>query len=133
MSVSIEDAIKAPKFSLEWFKSHGIVTSVYDGDSIHVVFTFQETTYKWVCRLYGVDTPEIRTKNKQERILGIQVRDALRNKILHKQVDVVCGKFDKYGRLLITIVMDDENINEWLIANDYAYEYYGGSKRKLWR
>ena len=80
-----------------------------------------------------MDTPEIRTKNKQERILGIQVRDALRNKILHKQVDVVCGKFDKYGRLLITIVMDDENINEWLIANDYAYEYYGGSKRKLWR
>ena len=128
----MEDAIKAPKFSLEGYNSHGIVTSVYDGDSIHVVFPFHETMYKWVCRLYGVDTPEIRTKNKQERILGIQVRDALRNKVLHKQVDVICDKFDKYGRLLVTILIDNENINEWLIENNYGYAYYGGSKRKIW-
>lgn len=128
MNLSIEDALRVEKFSLEGLTTRAMVTSVYDGDSVHVVFPFAGTMYKWVCRLYGVDTPEVRTKNEDEKRFGIHVRDALRERILYKEVDVSCGGFDKYGRLLVGISMDNENINDWLISKGYAQAYDGGTK-----
>ena len=47
---------------------------------------------------------------------------------MDKVVDVQCGEFDKYGRLLVEIV-DTENISDWLIKNKYAFEYDGGTKK----
>ena len=43
------------------------VISVYDGDTIKVVFPLNDIFYKWNCRLMGVDTPEIRTRNTKEK------------------------------------------------------------------
>ena len=76
---------------------------VYDGDTIKVVFPLENKLYKWNCRLSGIDTPELRTKNKKEKELGYIVRDKLREKIFNKIIHVKCDKFDKYGRLLIEI------------------------------
>ena len=46
------------------------------------------------------------------------------NKIVH----VKCGKFDKYGRLLVYITIDNININNHLVEKGYAYKYKGGTK-----
>lgn len=105
------------------------VVSVYDDDTIKVVFPFHETLYKWNCRLSCVDTPELRTKNELEKKFGYEVRDKLREKILNKVINVKCGEFDKYGRLLTELYIEDENINQWLIDNEYAFEYDGGTKK----
>ena len=123
----------APEFSLEGQELKAKVVSVYDGDTVKCVFPLNNKLYKWNCRLSGVDTPEIRTRDKVEKQYGYQVRDYLREKILNKVVTVNCGDFDKYGRLLIKIKCEDDDctINQWLINKDYAFEYDGG-KKKSW-
>jgi endonuclease YncB( thermonuclease family) len=104
---------------------------VYDGDTVTVVFKpFEnEPIYRYSIRLSGIDTPEIRTKNPDEKKKGLEVRDILRNEILDKLITIKCGKFDKYGRLLADIIYKGENINKWLISKGLAYEYNGGTKR----
>ena len=107
------------------------VVSVYDGDTIKVVFPFLRKLYKFNCRISGVDTPEIRTRDKKEKEYGIKARDELRKKILNKVVKLKCGEFDKYGRLLVDIELsEEETIKNWLINNNYAFEYDGGTKKK---
>ncbi len=48
---------------------------------------------------------------------------------------VTCGDFDKYGRLLVEIMIEEDeklnNISDWLIENEYAFSYNGGTK-KIW-
>tara|TARA_B100001029_G_C14958267_1_gene392869 strand:+ start:298 stop:732 length:435 start_codon:yes stop_codon:yes gene_type:complete len=120
-----------PEFSLKGTTKEAKVVSVYDGDSCKVVFPLQEKLYKWTCRLAGIDTPELRTRNKLEKAHGLLVRDKLREKILNKVVTLKCFEFDKYGRLLISIYCDDDklSVNQWLIDNDYAFKYDGGTKK----
>lgn len=131
--INWNDINDAPEFSLEGKELKAKVVSVYDGDTVKCVFPLNDKLYKWNCRLSGVDTPELRTRNKKEKEYGYKVRDYLREKILNKVVDLECGEFDKYGRLLIKIKCDSEDcsINQWLINNDYAFVYDGGTK-KCW-
>lgn len=130
---NLDDFDDAPIFSLEGLEIEAKVVSVYDGDTIKCIFPLNKILYKWNCRLSGIDTPEIRTKNLKEKKYGFLVRDNLRNKILNKIVKLKCGKFDKYGRLLVEILCKEDNciINKWLIENKYAFEYNGG-KKKSW-
>ena len=120
----------APEFTLEGSLFEAKVISVYDGDTVKCAFPFNNKLYKWNCRLSGIDTPEIRTRNKNEKEYGYKVRDLLREKILGKVVTLECGEFDKYGRLLVKIKCNGEDcyINDWLIDNKYAFKYDGGKK-----
>lgn len=120
-----------PEFSLEGEIVEGKILSVYDGDTVKIAFPFLGNMYLWNCRLSGVDTPELRTSNQKEKEYGYKVRDYLREKILNKVVTVTCEEFDKYGRLLVKVVSEGTNINQWLIDNEYAFAYDGGTK-KLW-
>lgn len=124
----------APMLSFEGESIEAKVVSVYDGDTVNVIFPLNGKFYKWNCRLTGVDTPELRTKCKEEKEYGYKVRDYLREKILNKVVILKCGDFDKYGRLLIEIICVGEEctVNQWLINNDYAFAYDGGTK-KSWK
>ena len=70
----------------------------------------------------------------------------MREKVLNKLVFVKCLDFDKYGRLLTELYINDDynyenidcnncndkllNISNWLVNNKYAKEYFGGSKSK---
>ncbi len=123
----INDTLK--EFTLDGEEKEGKVVSVYDGDTVKIVFPIYKTLHKWNCRLGRVDTPELRTRNDLEKKFGYEVRDKLREKILNKVVKVKCGEFDKYGRLLTEIYFEDENVNQWLIDNEYAFEYDGGTKK----
>lgn len=106
------------------------VVSVYDGDSIKAIFPLHGVLYKWTCRLTGIDTPELRTSCDVEKEMGYKVRDILREKILNKVVKLHCWELDKYGRLLVRVICDDGVcVNDWLIDNEYAFAYDGGTKR----
>lgn len=122
-----DDAIE---FSFEGQTKDAKVLSVYDGDTVTLAFPLGDTMYKWSCRLSGVDTPELRTSNKKEKEFGYKVRDLLREKILGKVLKIKCGEFDKYGRLLGELFVDEESVNQWLISNGYAFAYDGGTKQK---
>jgi len=119
------------EFSFHSEEKEAKVVEVYDGDTIKVVFPVQGKLYKFNCRIQHVDTPEIRTRNKLEKKYGLKVRDLLREKILGKIVHIICDDFDKYGRLLIDIKLENTLLSQWLITNNYAFEYDGG-KKKSW-
>ncbi len=100
------------------------VTKVYDGDTITVDFDlgFGIVLKKQTIRLFGINTPEVRGSEKAD---GIISRDALRQRILGKQVIIKTSKDKKgkYGRWLGEVFVADENINQWLISEGYAKEY----------
>ena len=126
----IDDKVK--EFGFDGEIKEAKVVSVYDGDTCKVVFPVLRKLYKFNCRIQGVDTPELRTRDKKEKAYGILVRDKVRERILNKVVQIECGDFDKYGRLLIDIkdpLVENEKISGWLIKNKYAFEYDGGTKK----
>ena len=106
---------------MDTFIYNAYVDSVYDGDTIRCTIDcgFGIIKKKMKIRLYGLDTPEIRG---EDRSLGITVRDKLRDKILNKDIKLktIKDKKGKYGRYLGIIFLKNENINDWLINNNYA-------------
>ncbi len=100
------------------------VIKVYDGDTITVDFDlgFGIVLKKQKIRLLGINTPEVRGP---ERADGILSRNALRQRILDKQVIIRTSKDKKgkYGRWLGEVYVEDENINQWLITEGYAIKY----------
>lgn len=56
-----------PQFSLKGKKQFAKVSSVYDGDTIKCIFAFGGEMFVWNCRISGVDTPELRTRNQLEK------------------------------------------------------------------
>jgi endonuclease YncB( thermonuclease family) len=126
---SLESATSSvPFFTLKGHKCLAKVVHVYDGDTVHLVFEFLGQLFKWHTRIAHVDTPELRTKNLEEKKLGYQTRDKLIEYIHGKVVEVVCLDFDKYGRVLAEITYNGERIDEWLITNGYAKPYEGKTK-----
>lgn len=123
---------ETPLFSLNGKHFDAKIVYIYDGDTMHCVFKVFGEYYRWNCRIWGVDTPEIRTKNEGEKKKGIEVRDILRNKLQDKILTIKCYDFDKYGRLLIDVYIENETLlSQWLIKNNYGYTYNGGTKKTV--
>ena len=117
------------------------INRVVDGDTIDVTLDLGfSLTKKERVRIAGVDTPEKRTRNLEEKELGIDATNWLKNKIkdtltgddeLTIRTELV-GGVGKYGRLLGWLyVGDDElSLNEQMIEEGYAWPYDGGTKKK---
>lgn len=101
------------------------IIDVYDGDTVTAMVDlgflhFQEMKL----RLYGIDTPELRGEEREQ---GIIVRDILREMVLGKEVTIRSYKDrqGKYGRYLANIILEDGlEVNQWLVDNGHAKEYY---------
>jgi micrococcal nuclease len=133
MSMSLESqTADVNYFSLDGYETTGKVVKVYDGDTVHIVFKYFDTFFKWNCRIQHVDTPELRTKDLEEKKRGYECRDKLTALIMDKIVSVKCSKFDKYGRLLVEITVPETGvkIHEYLISEGLANKYEGKTKEK---
>ena len=112
------------------------VTRVVDGDTIDVDLDLGfDIIYKCRVRLYGIDTPESRTRNKDEKVRGKLaakfLQDAIsngKNVILQTQLKDSKGKF---GRVLASVVVDEININQQMVTNHLAVRYEGQSKKDI--
>ena len=112
-----------------------------DGDTIDVTLDLGfNLTKKERVRIAGVDTPEKRTRNLEEKELGIDATNWLKDKIkdtltgddeLTIRTELV-GGVGKYGRLLgwLYVGDDDYSLNEQMITEGYAWPYDGGTKQK---
>lgn len=127
------DQENTPWFSLSGKKLTCKCVQVYDGDSITLIMPIHGKVYKKKCRLIGIDTPELRTLNDTEKKAAIEAREFLSGMILNKKVNVECHDWDKYGRLLITVYINDltTSINQFMIDNKHAYEYDGKTKKSF--
>ena len=113
------------------------VVKVVDGDTIDVVIDLGfSIMYKDRIRLAGIDSPESRTKDLDEKALGIQAKDFLKNRLKSANKIVVrTEKSDstgKYGRILGWIFLDDGHmsVNNEMILKGYAWGYDGTTKDK---
>lgn len=105
------------------------VLGVYDGDTMTLLIDVGFNIFlKEKCRLYGLDTPEIRTKNAKEKALGLEARDFVRDLILKKEVIVKTYKEGKFGRYLVDIYVNNSKLNDILVKKGYARVYSGGAR-----
>lgn len=105
------------------------IIDVYDGDTCTIAMWVGLQKYSFKLRLFGIDTPELRTKNLEEKEAGLKARDYLISLILNKKVKIVfADKEEKFGRLLGTIYLNGININEKMIKDGHGKEYFGGKK-----
>ena len=109
------------------------VLKVVDGDTIDVNLDLGfEIWHKVRVRLSGIDTPESRTRNKAEKVLGKAASARLKELCDEKILLESLGK-GKYGRVLgIPHTLDGKNICSILIKEGHAVEYWGGKKTKVW-
>ena len=110
-----------------------------DGDTIDVTIDLGFDLYKKErVRIAGVDTPEKRTRNLEEKELGIDATNWLKKQLedvlagddeLIVRTELVGGT-GKYGRLLGWLYVGDEqlSLNEKMIEQGYAHAYDGGTK-----
>jgi len=97
---------------------------VIDGDTLDLKVDLGfDTSISIRVRLSGVDTPEIRTKNLEEKERGLKARDFVKelfgkngNKCV---VQTVKDKKEKYGRYLATILFGDISLNLMLLENNH--------------
>ena len=107
------------------------VKRVVDGDTVDVVIDLGfDIHFATRVRLYGMDTPESRTRNKDEKVRGYMSKDFLEEWM--EKDDVVIrtrrDKKGKFGRVLGEMIVRGENINKLMIKECLAVEYYGQSK-----
>jgi micrococcal nuclease len=113
------------------------VTKVVDGDTIDVDIDLGfSISFSSRVRLAGIDTPESRTRDKEEKVLGLESKKVLSDRIANaKSIVIRTEKMDsteKYGRILGWLYLDGEalSVNEALVAGGYAWGYLGDTKVK---
>ena len=118
------------------------IVKVLDGDTIDVLIDLGFDLFKKErVRIAGVDTPEKRTRDLEEKALGIDATNWLKKKL----EDTIAGDGDeltirtepvggtgKYGRLLGWLYINEDavSLNEQMIEEGYAWAYDGGTKQK---
>jgi endonuclease YncB( thermonuclease family) len=83
-------------------------------------------------RVLGVDTPEIRTKNKCEKEKGRNARELVKNLLKNaKRIDLINIQRGKYFRVVADVMIDGKSLSAYLLKNGLAYAYQGGTKKKI--
>jgi endonuclease YncB( thermonuclease family) len=111
----------------------GKVIKVYDGDTITIASKLPNTEtpiYRFSVRLSGIDSAEIHGKTANEKKEAILARDALHNLIFGKMVHLKNVSTEKYGRILADVYLDNLHINEWMLNENLAVPYDGGTKQR---
>ena len=116
------------------------VRRVVDGDTVDVDIDlgFGVWLYKQRVRLYGIDTPESRTRDLEEKKFGLKAKEYLKKWITTEDDRVVSllshgsGKFGRIlGELFVTFNSDKVNVNETMIEDHHAVKYHGQSKDEI--
>ena len=103
-----------------------------DGDTVDVTLDLGfDILYNNRIRLHGIDAPESRTLDQEEKVRGLAAKDRVKelcpvgSTVTIKTVKDGRGKF---GRILGEIYVGDVNVNKQLIKEGHAVEYFGGKK-----
>ena len=127
-----------PLFTFDGLKCYGKVVDVYDGDTFKVCIIYNNKIIKINCRALGYDCcemkPKLNIKNREEHIK--KAKKAKENfislvKTKNNLVYLNCHKFDKYGRVLVTLYTNKfskKSINDIMIETGHGIPYDGGKK-----
>ena len=116
------------------------VVHIVDGDTVDVDIDlgFGVWMKKQRIRLYGIDTPESRTRDLEEKKYGLAAKEFLTG-MLDDEAGIILkthkDKEGKFGRILgelwRTTNYADQSIKEYMVEKSHAVEYYGQSKEDI--
>ena len=112
------------------------IIKVLDGDTVDIDLDlgFKIILANQRVRMAGVDTPESRTANKEEKPRGLLSKKKLGEKLPVGSWQIIetqrsDNNDDKFGRILGVFILEDgTKVNDWLIQNNYAVAYKGENK-----
>jgi micrococcal nuclease len=113
------------------------ITRVIDGDTIDadIDLGFDISLTKRI-RLAGVDTPESRTSDANEKKYGLESKEWLKHKVENAEHILIKTELpdstEKYGRIIGHLFINDQekSLNDQMIVEGYAWTYDGGTKKK---
>ena len=106
----------------------------YDADAITVNIpgTHPLLGKKAQVRVFGIDTPEIRTKDKCEKKLAREGKQVVRKMLKNaKVIHLINVKKGKYFRILADVLIDGVSLSKYLLKNKYGYKYLGKKRKKM--
>ena len=112
------------------------VLKVLDGDTVDIDLDlgFNIVLANQRVRMAGIDTPESRTANNEEKVRGMLSKKKLAEKLpvgswVRIETQKSDNNDDKFGRILAVFIMEDgTSLNQWMIDNNYAVLYQGENK-----
>ena len=118
------------------------VLRVVDGDTVDVAIDlgFGVWMHKERIRLHGIDTPESRTRDLEEKKYGLLAKQMIKNFMPVGSMQTLVttkDKAGKFGRILGKFVIYDKKtdaqmtINDWMIREHHAVAYHGQSKEDI--
>jgi micrococcal nuclease len=113
------------------FEYSAKVIEVIDGDTIDVSIDLGFDIHHTLrVRLHGINTPETRTRDKQEKAKGLAAKERLKELVADKFVTLKTRRdeTEKYGRYLAEVYVDKTCVNQQLIREGHATEYFGGKR-----
>jgi micrococcal nuclease len=106
------------------------IIKVIDGDTVDAMIDLGFNIYtKKRIRLMGINTPESRTRDKEEKKRGLAAKSRL-NELLseNKCIKLKSYGVGKFGRVLGEIIIGDQNVNDILVSEGHAVVYHGGKR-----
>ena len=108
------------------------IRRVVDGDTVDVTLDLGfDILYNNRIRLLGIDAPESRTRDLEEKALGLAAKDRVKELCpVGSTVILKTTKDDrgKFGRILGEIFVEEQSVNKLLVEEGHAVEYFGGKK-----
>jgi len=113
----------APYFDFKNLIRTARVVRVVDGDTIDVIFKFRKHYDTHRCRLLGVDTPELRGGTEETKKAATESKVFMEKLLQDKFITIYCKELDSFGRILVSIEFDGEDIGERLLHEGLAEVY----------
>jgi endonuclease YncB( thermonuclease family) len=144
----LKDANKGntPLFSFNGLITYAKAVEFYDGDTFNIIVSHYDSLYHFKARMFGYDSPEMKPslslENREEiKKNAITAKNRLAELLSTKEYfKVRCHEFDKYGRLLVSVMCDhdesspsynfENTVNAQMIKEGHGYAYNGGTKLK---
>ena len=109
------------------------VVKVIDGDTIDVIIDLGFNTFiKKRVRIFGINTPETRTRDLKEKALGFKAKDRVEELLLNNRDTLAIKSYGqgKFGRVLGAIYLSESNpdLGSLLVSEGHAEEYFGGKR-----
>ena len=112
------------------------VRRVVDGDTVDIDIDlgFGVWLHKERVRIYGIDTPESRTRDKEEKKYGLMAKEFVKQFVKGDSIKLTTQKYDakgKFGRILGDIIVDNKSLSDTMIQEHHAVIYHGQSKEDI--
>ena len=107
------------------------ITKVVDGDTVDALINLGfNVIIRQRVRLYGINTPESRTTDLEEKARGLAAKERLEELLQETDNRVILKSYGvgKFGRCLGELLSNGRSINQLLVEEGHAVAYYGGKR-----